>query len=58
MDDRARTPDRPCRWAKAVGVWDDDCCNKKSPNYGCYDITGSPRLEDVCATCPDYEPEK
>lgn len=49
---------RPCRYAKQCGAFDDDCTNEKSKNYGCYDVMGRPSLADVCATCPDYEPEK
>lgn len=48
---------RPCKFARYVGTWDDDCCNKQSKNYGIYDVTGSPRLSEVCEKCPDYQPE-
>ena len=43
-----------CKFFRPTGAWDDDCMNKKSINYGSYDITGTPRLEEYCKDCKDY----
>jgi len=48
---------KPCKFMKAVGTWDDDCCNVRSKNFGCYDITGTIKLTEICKSCPDYESE-
>ena len=47
-----------CKFFRHTGTWDDDCMNKKSINYGCYDITGTPRLEEYCKDCKDYTPDE
>lgn len=45
-----------CKFFRPTGIWDDDCMNKKSIFYGCYDIASTPRLEEYCEYCEDYTP--
>ena len=48
---------KPCKFFRATGTWDDDCCNPKSKNHGVYDIGCNPSLSEICETCPDYQEE-